>query len=281
MNHKVNIFHALGFGFSRVFQNAGVLLISGLILFFIIALLVVSLSFNYVFSALLTMDFWRTAIKCVIARGVCPEHLPMLSSAVMSVYLIAFIIIWTNFYNIGFKEIAFKIYDTGQSSVRDFFPPWITLLKVIMAIIIYAGVFALISVISGHTINERFVPIIGVILFVLAVRFYFYGYHLVDKRGAPFIQAFTISWLITRGNFMRLFALFCLYVPMALLFVAFIATPLLFIGMQFLYSGYLSIVGVLCMVMAASGVLLMLQVATFTSVYAYRIMSGAPLPAQE
>lgn len=103
----------------------------------------------------------------------------------------------TTIVSIGFLKISLKFLDNQQANLTDLFSSWNNYLLVIK--------YWLGSVIFG------LIVLLGILLFLVpgiiwAIKLQYYSFLIVEKKMGP-IEAFRLSWQITKGNKWQLFLL--------------------------------------------------------------------------
>lgn len=103
----------------------------------------------------------------------------------------------TTIVSIGFLKISLKFIDNQQANLTDLFSSWNNYLLVIK--------YWLSSVIFG------LIVFLGILLFLVpgiiwAIKLQYYSFLIVEKKMGP-IEAFRLSWQITKGNKWQLFLL--------------------------------------------------------------------------
>jgi hypothetical protein len=124
----------------------------------------------------------------------------------------------------GFINISLKFHDNEKPRIVDLFSCYPLFFKYFFGLILYA-----------------IIVILGLFLFIipgiiLAIRFYFFNYLIIDKKIKP-VQALKQSFILTRKNTWNLFSFFL--VVLLLFFPIIFASLLMFVGSYSLSPGFI------------------------------------------
>lgn len=208
------------------------------------------------FIGLTFVFLFASVILTPIQAQFSEEPVAALIIAILSIAL-------TLIVDLGFMKIALKTYDGEETDFPDLFRSYDLSPRYFLCTVLYA-ILLLLSLIPGVIVMSLFISangdnnvsvlggIISAIFFIvpaayIAIRYYFFGYFLIDQESGP-IESLKQSAHLTKGAFWQIFQLF-------LLVLGVIIIGLLALGV---------------------GLLLAYPVALLTVTYAYRKLLETP-----